>query len=94
LVYKVLEINDVEREIYNFCNNERTVQELTNLCGKSRSLVQRYLKNMMAKGLLVREGRREKAFYYVYKSVPMEFLEKVVKATLKEWYKKAMEMFD
>lgn len=67
-----------------------TIQEATNVLGKSRSTAQRLLQNLVEKGLATREEELIGlgGYKYVYKPVPPERLKETISKNLDAWYHK------
>ncbi len=67
-----------------------TIQEATDLLGKSRSTAQRLLQNIVEKGLATREEELIGlgGYKYVYKPIPPERLKATISKNLESWYLK------
>jgi len=67
-----------------------TIQEATDLLGKSRSTSQRLLQNLVEKGLATREEELIGlgGYKYVYKPIPPERLKETISRNLDSWYQK------
>ena len=65
-----------------------TIQEATDLLGKSRSTAQRLLQNIVEKGLATREEELIGlgGYKYVYKPIPPERLKETISKNLETWY--------
>jgi predicted transcriptional regulator len=65
-----------------------TIQEATDLLGKSRSTAQRLLQNIVEKGLATREEELIGlgGYKYVYKPIPPERLKETISKNLESWY--------
>lgn len=86
LIAQALDMSELERDaFFTMADEEYTIKELVEETGRSRSMVQRALKNLTDKGVVVREGRTDKTVYYVYKRVPLENVQQKVKVILEEW---------
>ncbi|MFB6294675.1 MAG: helix-turn-helix domain-containing protein, partial [Candidatus Nanohaloarchaea archaeon] len=72
LIAAALDMSELERDcFFAMRDGEYTVQELVEETGRSRSMVQRALKDLHDKGAVVREGRTDRTVYYVYKRAPL-----------------------
>ena len=67
-----------------------TIQDATDLLGKSRSTAQRLLQNLVEKGLATREEELIGlgGYKYVYKPIPPERLKETISKNLELWYQK------
>ena len=67
-----------------------TIQEATDVLGKSRSTAQRLLQNLVEKGLATREEELIGlgGYKYVYKPIPPERLRETISSNLDAWYEK------
>ena len=67
-----------------------TIQDATDLLGKSRSTAQRLLQNLVEKGLATREEELIGlgGYKYVYKPIPPERLKETISKNLDLWYQK------
>ena len=67
-----------------------TIQDATDVLGKSRSTAQRLLQNLVEKGLATREEELIGlgGYKYVYKPVPPERLKWTIQMNLDQWYNK------
>jgi len=67
-----------------------TIQDATDMLGKSRSTSQRLLQNLVEKGLASREEELIGlgGYKYVYKPVPPEKLKWTIQMNLDRWYNK------
>lgn len=86
LIAQALNMTELERDaFFTMGDSEYTIKELVEETNRSRSMVQRALKSLADKGVVVREGRTDKTVYYVYKRVPLENVRQKVKVILEEW---------
>ena len=87
-----LGIKSTEIQAYCLLANKGpiTIQEATELLGKSRSTSQRLLQNLVEKGLATREEELIGlgGYKYVYKPVPPERLKWTIQMNLDQWYNK------
>ncbi|MDY6777461.1 MAG: helix-turn-helix domain-containing protein [Candidatus Nanohaloarchaea archaeon] len=87
IVAAALDLNELQREIYfSLRTAELTVQDLVDETGRSRSVVQRALQDLLDKGIIVREGRTDRTVYYVYKAVPFDRVKETVSDILRDWH--------
>ncbi len=92
IVAQALDMNDLQREIYfGLRDQELTVKDLVDKTGRTRSVVQRALQELLDKGIIVREGRTDRTVYYVYTSVPFEKVKKQVSNIIARWYREINE---
>jgi len=92
IVIKALGLNDLQKTIFaSLRGSELTVKDLVEVTGRSRSVVQRALQDMLEKGVIVREGRTEKTVYYVYKALPFPRIRETVAGLLEEWHEDVQE---
>ncbi len=84
----LLGIRELEVELYLALLEEPgTPSELSERLGKSRSLIQRALQNLLGFGLAYRKPvRRQRGRAYIYAAVPKEEAKKVMRKALKKWY--------
>ena len=73
-----------------------TIQEATEFMKKSRSTAQRLLKNLVEKGLAIRDEELIGlgGYKFIYRPVPPEMLKVSIKDSLDRWYKKMIEELD
>ena len=87
-----LGIKRTEIEAYCILVNKGpiTIQEATDVLGKSRSTAQRLLQNLVEKGLATREEELIGlgGYKYVYKPIPPERLKETISKNLESWYQK------
>lgn len=87
LIAQALDMTELERDCFFVMGDaEWTVKDLVEETGRSRSMVQRALKDLTDKGVVVREGKVDKTVFYVYKRVPLENVRQKVKIILNEWH--------
>ncbi len=92
IVFEALGMNDLQREIYeNVEDQELAVKDLVEKTGRTRSVVQRALQELLNKGVVAREAKTDKTIYYVYKSVPFDKIKDKVSEILEKWHKKAQK---
>lgn len=95
IVFFVLDLNDLEKEIYSSLLDKRlTVKDLVEETGRTRSVVQRSLQELMDKDLVVRKGVTDRTVYYVYESVPFDEVKKTVKKILRKWHESVQAKLD
>lgn len=95
LVSDILGLNDLEHEIYfSLLNHQMTVKELVEETGRTRSVVQRSLQDLLDKGLLVRKGVTDKTVYYIYSAAPFEEVREIAEEALDSWYENAKKMLE
>lgn len=95
LIAQALEMSELERDaFFTMGDAEYTIKELVEETGRSRSMVQRALKNLTDKGVVVREARTDKTIYYVYKRVPLENVQQKVKVILNEWHQNMKQLLN
>jgi len=93
LIAQALDMSDLERDaFFAMGDDEYTIKELVEETGRSRSMVQRAVKDLTDKGVVVREGQTDKTVYYVYKRVPLENVQQKVKVILEEWHQEMRDM--
>jgi predicted transcriptional regulator len=87
-----LGIKSTEIQAYCILANKGpvTIQEATEVLGKSRSTAQRLLQNLVEKGLATREEELIGlgGYKYVYKPVPPERIKWTIQMNLEQWYNK------
>ncbi|HHL41063.1 TrmB family transcriptional regulator [Candidatus Bathyarchaeota archaeon] len=87
-----LGIKSTEIQAYCILANKGpvTIQEATQILGKSRSTAQRLLQNLVEKGLATREEELIGlgGYKYVYKPVPPERIKWTIQMNLDQWYNK------
>lgn len=87
LIAETLEMSELERECFFVMRDgEWTVKELAEETGRSRSMVQRAVKDLHEKGVVVREGRTDRTVYYVYRRAPLDEVRDAAEDILDEWY--------
>lgn len=87
LIAEALQMSELEQDcFFAMRSGEYTVKELVEETGRSRSMVQRALKDLHDKGAVVREGRTDRTVYYVYKRAPLSDVRDTVEDILDEWY--------
>jgi len=87
IIFEIFDLNDLEKSIFQALESKRlTVQEVADEVGRSRSTVQRALKDMLEKDLLLREGKTDRTVYYVYTALPMDELREVASEALDSWH--------
>ncbi len=87
IIAETLQMSELERDcFFAMRSGEYTVKELVDETGRSRSMVQRALKDLHDKGAVVREGRTDRTVYYVYKRAPLTDVRDTVMDLLDEWY--------
>lgn len=92
IVARALDLNELQREIYfTLRGQELTVKDLVEETGRSRSVVQRALQEMLDKGILLREGKTDKTVYYVYTALPFERVKPKVAEIIDDWYEQVQE---
>jgi predicted transcriptional regulator len=86
IVAEALGMNELQREIYfSLRDCEMTVKELVEETGRTRSVVQRALQELLNKGVLDREGRTDKTVYYVYTALPFDRVKEKVADIVDDW---------
>ncbi|MCB2171330.1 MarR family transcriptional regulator [archaeon] len=87
-----LGIKSTEIQAYCILANKGpvTIQEATQILGRSRSTAQRLLQNLVEKGLATREEELIGlgGYKYVYKPVPPERIKWTIQMNLEQWYNK------
>ena len=87
-----LGIKSTEIQAYCILANKGpvTIQEATQILGKSRSTAQRLLQNLVEKGLATRQEELIGlgGYKYVYKPVPPERIKWTIQMNLDQWYNK------
>jgi len=87
-----LGIKSTEIQAYCILANKGpvTIQEATQILGKSRSTAQRLLQNLVEKGLATREEELIGlgGYKYMYKPVPPERIKWTIQMNLDQWYNK------
>jgi predicted transcriptional regulator len=73
-----------------------TIQEASDVMGKSRSTAQRLLQNLVEKGLATRDEELIGlgGYKFIYKPVPPERLRNSIEDTLERWYKRMIRELD
>ena len=90
LVSEIMDLTELEQEVYfHMLKEDCTVKELVEVSGRTRSVVQRALQDLMDKNMIVREGRINKTVYYIYKSLPLSSVKRKVNEVLAQWYSSA-----
>lgn len=92
VVVEALGLNELQQEIFGTLRGaELTVKDLVEETGRTRSVVQRALQDMLDKGVIVREGRTEQTVYYVYKALPFPRVRETVADLLEDWHEQVQE---
>lgn len=92
IIFEIFDLNDLEKSIFQALENKRlTVQEVADEVGRSRSTVQRALKDMLEKDILMREGKTDRTVYYVYTALPMDELCQAASKALDSWHNQVQE---
>jgi predicted transcriptional regulator len=87
IVAETLGMNELQREIYfTLRDRELTVKELVAETGRTRSVVQRALQELMDRGVVLREGKTERTVYYVYTALPFDKVEEKVAEIIRDWH--------
>lgn len=87
LIAQSLHMSELERDCFFAMRSDAwTVQELVRETGRSRSMVQRAVKDLHDKGVVVREGKTDRTVYYVYQRVPLSEVRELVEDALDDWY--------
>ncbi|MDY6773680.1 MAG: helix-turn-helix domain-containing protein [Candidatus Nanohaloarchaea archaeon] len=87
LIAEALNMSELERECFFAMRDEEwTVKDMAEETGRSRSMVQRALKDLHDKGAVVREGRTDRTVYYVYRRAPLSEVRDTVEEILDDWY--------
>ncbi len=87
LIAQALQMSELERDcFFAMRDREWTVQDLVQETGRSRSMVQRAVKDLHDKGVVVREGKTDRTVYYVYRRVPLSEVTDLVEDALDDWY--------
>ena len=95
LISQALEMSELERDcFFAMGTREHTVKDLVEETGRSRSMVQRALKDLHDKGVVVREGKTDRTVYYVYKRVPLGDVVDKVDAVLDDWHREMKELIN
>lgn len=93
IVCEALDLNDLEKSIYfNSHNTEKTIKDLVKETGRTRSVVQRAVQDLMKKDLLLRDGKVDKTVYYVYTAVPFDKVKQQVADIVDQWYNDIMDI--
>ncbi|MDY6788929.1 MAG: helix-turn-helix domain-containing protein [Candidatus Nanohaloarchaea archaeon] len=92
IVFEALGLNDLQREIYDSLqDNELAVKDLVEKTGRTRSVVQRALQEMLNQGIVAREAMTDKTIYYVYTSVPFDKIKDKVADLIDKWHRKVQK---
>ncbi|MDY6761602.1 MAG: helix-turn-helix domain-containing protein [Candidatus Nanohaloarchaea archaeon] len=95
LIAEAFEMSELEREcFFAMRSGEYTVKELVDETGRSRSMVQRALKDLHDKGAVVREGRTDRTVYYVYRRAPLHEVRDTVEDIVDEWYREMKQLLE
>lgn len=87
LMAEALDMSELERDcFFAMRDGEWTVKELVEETGRSRSMVQRALKDLHDKGVVVREGRTDRTVYYVYRRAPFSDVRDTVEKIVDRWH--------
>lgn len=87
LVAGALAMSELEQDcFFGMGDGAWTVKELVQETGRSRSMVQRALKKLHDKGVVVREARTDRTIYYVYKRAEMDDVRSTVRVILDSWH--------
>lgn len=93
IVCEALDLNELEQDIYfNTHNTEKTIKDLVKETGRTRSVVQRAVQDLMKKDLLIRDGKVDKTVYYVYTAVPFDRVKNQVADILDQWHSDIMDI--
>lgn len=89
IVFDVFDLNSLQESLFGEMENaELTVKELAERVDRNRSTVQRALKDMLDKDLVLREGKTDKTVYYVYTTLPKDEICDVTRDVLDDWHQK------
>ena len=91
LMRYALDLSALDVNVYfRLLDGEATVKELSNKLNRNRSTIQRALTNLINKGLVIREPKTMKngGYYFEYKAIPLEQVEKDLRERVKKWYAK------
>jgi predicted transcriptional regulator len=98
LIKCALGIKTTEIQAYCILVNKGpiTIQEASDIMGKSRSTAQRLLQNLVEKGLATRDEELIGlgGYKFIYKPVPPERLRSSIEEMLKKWYERMMYELD
>lgn len=86
-----LDLSALDVDVYfRLLDGETTVKEISNKLNRNRSTIQRALTNLINKGLATREPKTMKngGYYFEYKAIPLEQVEKDLRERVKKWYAK------
>jgi len=86
-----LDLSALDIDVYfRLLDGETTVKEISNKLNRNRSTIQRALTNLINKGLATREPKTMKngGYYFEYKAIPLEQVEKDLRERVKKWYAK------
>ncbi|MCJ7429219.1 MAG: hypothetical protein MUP66_02400 [Candidatus Nanohaloarchaeota archaeon QJJ-5] len=87
IVAETLALNEHQQEIYAALQGqELTVKDIVDTTGRSRSVVQRDLQEMLDTGIVMREGRTDRTVYYVYTALPFDRVKQKVAEILEDWH--------
>ncbi|MFB6166930.1 MAG: helix-turn-helix domain-containing protein [Candidatus Nanohaloarchaea archaeon] len=93
LIAETLDMSELERDCFFAMGSEEwTVQDLVEETGRSRSMVQRALKDLHDKGVVVREGKTDRTVYYVYRRAPVTEIRDKVESVLDEWHSEMKDL--
>lgn len=95
LIAEALQMSELEEDCFFVMgSDEWTVQDLADRTGRSRSMVQRALKDLHDKGVVVREGKTDRTIYYVYRRVPLEDVREKVQLVLQTWHQEMQDLLN
>lgn len=95
LIAAALDMSELEHDCFVVMRDrEWTVKDLVAETGRSRSMVQRALKDLNDKGVVVREGRTDRTVYYVYRRAPLEDVTGTVEKILDRWHASMKELLN
>lgn len=87
IIAETLDLNEHQQEIYaTLQGQELTVKDIVAATDRSRSVVQRDIKEMLDKGIVMREGRTDKTVYYVYTALPLDRVKAKVAEIIEDWH--------
>lgn len=95
LMAQALQMSELERDCFFAMGDDAwTVQELVEETGRSRSMVQRALKTLHDKGVVMREGKTDRTIYYVYERAPLHEVRDAVLQILDEWHGEMQQLLE
>ncbi|MFB6204428.1 MAG: helix-turn-helix domain-containing protein [Candidatus Nanohaloarchaea archaeon] len=98
LLNVLYDLSPRESEVLSYlCREEARIEELSELTGKDRSTVQKYLYSLRDSGLVSRESvptSKGKGRYFVYYVKDVAELKEKVRARLEDWEEKKLRVLE